>query len=291
MLSDQHFREGRILHRWLELFRDNPVDHFPPSAVSDFISHCAKNILVDHQLNPEYFENVHGLLEGHVFPLIFPSFFLHYSHKHRNIDYVFRKKCEWFRKCPPTAFEADNRFFPEGRRRLIYSSAIARLQDVEYLLVPSDMLLCIYESVMIAYHQASHYATINSRDIGADTLFPILLHVVARGDLSCPHTTIALIKMFSTKEALSSELGYYLCVAEAAITFITNAQPEMFEGFLDESKMVEIREFCSRNRIDADAIMHHDPSQRPSNYQRYAEAQQFVEHIEIIEDMAATLGF
>jgi hypothetical protein len=43
------------------------------------------------------------------------------------------------------------------------------------------------------------------------------LYVVAHANLQTPHAILSLVKMFSTKEMLSSELGYYLCVWEGLL--------------------------------------------------------------------------
>ncbi len=54
-------------------------------------------------------------------------------------------------------------------------AAYSRIGHYGYVQVPSDMLLCIYEAVMLTYHNAAMTGGIDSKDIGADILFPILV--------------------------------------------------------------------------------------------------------------------
>ena len=233
-LMDERFKEGRVLKRWMELYRTEE-DTLPACAIVDFVNYCTSTLITDYSLHESEVTRIHGLVQGLLFAKCTLPFFKRQIFQSYDQNAQFRHNVNWLRQCPPESLDIDAKFLTQEKgENMLYQKAIAHIEVIDYLWVPGDMLLCIYETAQLIYEEASVRSGLDVHSIGADYLLPLFVWVTINATLAHPHAILRMLKLFCTEAELQSELGYYMACWEGAVTFISQADPEDFRAHVGE---------------------------------------------------------
>ncbi|KAL1528319.1 hypothetical protein AB1Y20_009674 [Prymnesium parvum] len=228
-----------------------PPPHAEPSAAVtlDFIEYISRLIAAQYSLQ-RYLPQISLCASRLLLPMVVPPLWQAALSRNARRDRHLAAQQRWLRAMPPKSFAVDPRFCADERpgeaaqvsgaallssrwerrgepRRAaptqVPAAAARALGDFCYLLVPADMLLCLYRAIQLLHSAAARAASIEPQAIGADALLPLLVWVVIHAELPHAFAAVDFAKQLCTREQTFSELGYYLACFEAAIAFVVGA--------------------------------------------------------------------
>ena len=250
LILDQRTKEGAFIHDLATLVNkrggapQTPSSGSPgtdPESIKATIQHLVEVMARDHSLESEQQQATLRLyVHRSIFPLIADSCFRCATEDETSDEEYIRYKDTVFRKqlqlllpkdqaqvgvppkfCRPPS-DADSLFDDEEEQP--YGEACAILRELTYLVVPSDMLFCLWRAGRAIYAMAEGYAAAHderagkaakkrAEGIGADDFVPIFLYVTIHAQLPTPFQVCSCIKRFASDTERNSEAGYYLTCA------------------------------------------------------------------------------
>ncbi len=112
-----------------------------------------------------------------------------------------------------------------AERPCVLPDALAVLQSLELVVAASDVLRILQLTVAAICGRAS--VALGGEAVGADALFPLVMHVIAHANLhSMPHALAAACE-FGSDALLSGEQGYCLTTFQAAVAHIAASDSEV----------------------------------------------------------------
>jgi hypothetical protein len=100
--------------------------------------------------------------------------------------------------------------------------ALALLQSLESVVAATDILRVLQLTVAAICERAS--VALRGAAVGADALFPLVVHVVSHTNMRAMPLLLALASEFGSESELMTELGYCLTTMSAAVHHVTTAQ-------------------------------------------------------------------
>lgn len=230
-ICSPHAREGRLLARWVELFnkqlRAGAAAPSPP-VVLDFVQYLARLVVAQHSLQSRL-QQVHVCTARLLLSMLQPTLWMVITERNEARDVRMLAQQRWMRALPPSQLGVEARFInarsATGSKQPPPLTAVSVLADFCFLSVPVDMLLCLYRAVGLVHQAAAEAANVAPSVIGADSLLPLLVWTVAHTPLPHIFSALEFAKMLSTREQITSELGYYLACLEAACEYVLDARP------------------------------------------------------------------
>ena len=292
LILDQRTKEGDFIQNLATLVNGKQTPGSgagggtDPDSIKATIQHLVDVMARDHGLvqSEQQVAILRLYVHRAVFPLIADSCFLFASEDSRSDEEYIRYKDTVFRKqlqllqpkdqaqvgidrkfCRP-AKDSDQLF--DDEEEVPYSAACKILRELTYLVVPSDMLHCLWSVGRKIYAIAEQYAAANERKavaaaeqrgedvsarkkkrpegIGADDFVPIFLYVTIHALLPTPFQVCTCIKRFASDTERNSEAGYYLTCFEGALMHITDTDHGTIEpDILTRELQLRMLAICS----------------------------------------------
>lgn len=236
-ICSPHAREGRLLARWVDAFEhrklrasqcDGRTFEAPsPLVVLDFVEYLSRLVVAQHSLQ-KCLQQVNVCTARLLLSTVQPALWMMVTERNQHRDSQMLGKQRWMRTLPPSQLGVETRFLSSGDGATDESPpplmAASVLADFCFLSVPVDMLLCLYRAVGLVHKAAAEAANLPPSVIGADSLLPLLVWTVAHTPLPHIFSALEYAKLLSTREQITSELGYYLACLEAACEYVLDSQ-------------------------------------------------------------------
>eukprot|EP00299_Pterocystis_sp_00344_P017508 c8768_g1_i1.p1 GENE.c8768_g1_i1~~c8768_g1_i1.p1 ORF type:complete len:936 (-),score=238.31 c8768_g1_i1:44-2719(-) len=285
-LLDTRYDDHRILSRFLKAYHafGENMTYDIIAMIEQFWRSLASRYLISA---PSLEIALAVLVQGHIFSKVGVQQLTRISANCQFPDTLFRENRKWVSRLPPTAIDVEKQFCDPNTdiTQSIYSKAITAIDELEFLIVPNDMLLCVFETCKYIIQDACNYAKVSTDSFGADCLVPLLVFVVASSSVQVAKSIIEFVQTLSSPEDIGSELGYYFVCFEVAVQFIIEADPNNYEQFLGSSAVKRIQDEISKIKAKYEKPVPLVVDETPAVQSKKSGLTALVKHMELADEM------
>jgi hypothetical protein len=228
-LLDQRFKEGKKVQRLRELIND-PQFKWTAEDVLYFITDVVREIIIDYKIPEEEAIKIRLFVNRTVFPLVFTHCYNYGPVETQSADdLIFCENVKWLGLAPPAKFGIPPQHCQElkgstNSSDTLYAGASDKLNDLLFLVVPTDILSAIHEAMASITSEAT--ARSGATSVGADEILPLFEYALIHSNLTAVHQAIAFVDVFSIQEEKCAEFGWCLTTLQAATAHICSMRED-----------------------------------------------------------------
>lgn len=126
----------------------------------------------------------------------------------------------------------DKKFLDPEKKEMPYKRAINILNNIEFSVIPNDMVWAIYCCAKSATQESFEMCKKNGRSwgFGADELLPVIIYIIVHSECTYIASHLSYISRFGTEK--NSECVYYLTCFEGAVMYVHNLSKDDLDSML-----------------------------------------------------------